>query len=128
MSGATREGGAPKRLAERTRRLCMGRLEQVRANIRRAYAAGRATVRPNHHEDLDDDEPLDLADLPTNGARSADDQVPFPLRISAAWSWRLLIVAAAATVVLWVVVKLHQVVIPVAIALLLSALLSPAVV
>src|SRR5947208_6024143 len=105
----------------------MGRVEQLRANIRRAHLAGRATVRPNSHEDLDDD-PIALAEPSVNGSRSADQQVPYPLRIAAAWSWRMLIVAAAGTVVLWVVAKLHQVVIPVAIALLLSALLSPAVV
>ena len=105
----------------------MGRVEQLRANIRRAYLAGRATVRPNSHEDLDDD-PIALAEPSVNGSRSADQQVPYPLRIAAAWSWRMLIVAAAGTVVLWVVAKLHQVVIPVAIAMLMSALLSPAVV
>src|SRR5439155_1234262 len=105
----------------------VGRVEQLRANIRRAYLAGRATVRPNSHEDLDDD-PIALAEPSVNGSRSADQQVPYPLRIAAAWSWRMLIVAAAGTVVLWVVAKLHQVVIPVAIAMLMSALLSPAVV
>jgi len=84
-------------------------------------------VRPNSHEDLDDD-PIALAEPSVNGSRSADQQVPYPLRIAAAWSWRMLIVAAAGTVVLWVVAKLHQVVIPVAIAMLMSALLSPAVV
>jgi putative heme transporter len=105
----------------------VGRLEQVRANIRRAYLAGRATVRPNNHDDFDDD-PIVLAEPSVDGSRSTDGQVPYPLRIAAAWSWRLLIVTAAATVVLWVIATLHQVVIPVAIALLLSALLSPAVV
>jgi putative heme transporter len=106
----------------------VGRLEMVRANIRRAYLAGRATVRPNHHHDDYDEDPLALPEPSVNGARGIEDQVPYPLRIAAAWSWRILIVAAAATVVLWVVTKLHQVVIPVAISLLLSALLSPAVI
>jgi len=101
-------------------------LEQVRDNIRRAYAAGRATMRPNHHEDLD--EPIVLADETTEVSANDDEQVPYPLRIAAAWSWRMLIVAAGGFAVLWAVAKLHQVVIPVAIALLLSALLSPAVV
>jgi predicted PurR-regulated permease PerM len=110
----------------------MGRLEQVRANIRRAYTAGRATVRPNHHEDLDDpivlDEPPPDGATPDHSTDHHEEQVPYPLRIAAAWAWRILIVAAAATAVLWVVAKLRQVVIPLAIALLLSALLSPAVV
>jgi predicted PurR-regulated permease PerM len=102
-------------------------LEQVRANIRRAYTLGRATVRPNHNDDLDD-EPIDGAHVPVDEPDGDDQQVSYPLRIAAAWSWRLLLVAAAGAAVLWGVAKLHQVLIPVAISLLLSALLSPAVV
>jgi predicted PurR-regulated permease PerM len=49
------------------------------------------------------------------------------LRIAAAWSWRMLVLVFAGAVLLYVVGKLHQVVIPVAIALLLSALLAPLV-
>jgi len=105
----------------------LSRFEQVRANIRRAYAAGRATVRPNNHDDLDD-EPIDGASLVLDQPDGDDQQVPYPLRIAAAWSWRLLIVVAAGAAVIWAVAKLHQVMIPVAISLLLSALLSPAVV
>jgi predicted PurR-regulated permease PerM len=103
-------------------------LEQVRANIRRAYSLGRATVRPNHNDDLDD-EPIDGAREPVEEEPNGDvHQVPYPLRTAAAWSWRMLLVAAAGAAVLWGVAKLHQVLIPVAISLLLSALLSPAVV
>jgi predicted PurR-regulated permease PerM len=58
--------------------------------------------------------------------RDAQD-VPYPLRIAAAWSWRLVIVAVAAAMLLYVVGKLHQVVVPVSIALLLTALLAPLV-
>jgi predicted PurR-regulated permease PerM len=105
----------------------LSRLEQVRANIRRAYAAGRATVRPNHHDEYDD-ELTHAAHISANGGAGGDDQeVPHPLRVAAAWSWRLLIVVAAVAAVIWVVGKLHAVVIPLAISLLLSALLSPAV-
>jgi predicted PurR-regulated permease PerM len=53
--------------------------------------------------------------------------VPYPLRIAAAWSWRLVIVAVAAAMLLYVIGKLHQVFVPVSIALLLSALLAPLV-
>jgi predicted PurR-regulated permease PerM len=103
-------------------------LEQVRANIRRAYALGRATVRSNNHDDYDD-EPIDGARGPVEEQQhnGDDHQVPYPLRIASAWAWRILIVAAAGAALLWGVAKLHQVLIPVAISLLLSALLSPAV-
>lgn len=56
-----------------------------------------------------------------------DAEVPHGLRLAAAWSWRMIIVIGGFAILLWALAKLHQVVIPVAIALLLSALLYPAV-
>jgi predicted PurR-regulated permease PerM len=53
--------------------------------------------------------------------------VPRTLRISAALAWRLLVVVAALAVIGTVVAYLAAIVVPVAIALLLAALLSPAV-
>jgi putative heme transporter len=102
----------------------VGRLEQVRANLRRAYLAGRATVsRPDEPED----EPPVIVPPPSDVPAGDDQHVPYPLRIAAAWSWRVLVVAAAAVALLWAVGRLHQVVVPVAISLLLAALLSPMV-
>jgi predicted PurR-regulated permease PerM len=54
-----------------------------------------------------------------------DEDVPRGLRIGAAWAWRLLILAAAGAVALWLVGRLKDVLIPLSIALLLSALLAP---
>ncbi|HCT75053.1 MAG TPA: AI-2E family transporter [Micromonosporaceae bacterium] len=56
-----------------------------------------------------------------------DAHVPYGLRTSAAWGWRIVVLAAAGYVLLWLVARLSQVLIPLAIALLLSALLAPAV-
>ncbi len=53
--------------------------------------------------------------------------VPRALRVSAAVGWRLLVVAAALYVIGTVVAYLAAIVVPVAIALLLAALLAPAV-
>jgi predicted PurR-regulated permease PerM len=86
----------------------------------------------NNHEP--DDDAIDPAELiappvavePTTTSRD-DEAVPRGLRIAAAWSWRLLIIAGAAAVVLWMIGRLQQVLIPLSIALLLSALLAPAV-
>ncbi len=115
------------------------------ANLRRAYTAGRASVRAARLDaavDQDDGflpaspagaAPADSATpvvraVVTPSLNSRDDaEVPHSLRIGAAWSWRLLIIAAGAMAVLWVVAQLRQVVIPVAIALLLSALMAPIV-
>ncbi|WP_019812677.1 AI-2E family transporter [Saccharomonospora saliphila] len=53
--------------------------------------------------------------------------VPRGLRISAALAWRFLVVVAALYVVVWIVGYLSVVVVPVAIALLLAALMAPGV-
>lgn len=114
----------------------MSRFGEVRAGLRRALDAGRrslrAAVEPGE-VDSDEEErpPVEPVPPPSPGEKhpvALDSQgVPYPLRIAAAWSWRMLMVAAAGVAVLWVIGKLHQVVIPIAISLLLSALLAPVV-
>src|SRR5271166_3126559 len=49
------------------------------------------------------------------------------VRKAAAWAWRLLIILAAAVALLWVVEKLEVIVVPVLLALMMSALLVPVV-
>jgi putative heme transporter len=59
---------------------------------------------------------------------SVDDQSVTPIvRKTAAWSWRLLVILAAVVALLWVVKRLEIIVVPVALATMLSALLMPAV-
>jgi predicted PurR-regulated permease PerM len=53
--------------------------------------------------------------------------VPRGLRVAAAFAWRFLLVIAALYVIMWLIGRLSVVVIPVSIALLVSALLAPAV-
>lgn len=61
------------------------------------------------------------------GRVSAEDAVSWPVRVTAAWAWRGLVVAAAVYVLLQVLSKLTLIVFPVAVALLLSALFSSGV-
>src|SRR6516162_324505 len=49
------------------------------------------------------------------------------VRKAAAWAWRLLVILGAVLAVLWVVKKLEVIVVPVLLALMISALLVPAV-
>ena len=57
-----------------------------------------------------------------------DDASVEPIvRKTAAWSWRLLVILAAVVAFLWVVEKLEVIVVPVLVALLVSALLVPVV-
>src|ERR1700758_2152436 len=57
-----------------------------------------------------------------------DDTAVEPLvRKVAAWAWRLLVILTAVVALLWVVKKLEIIVVPVLVALMISALLVPAV-
>ncbi|MBY0441817.1 MAG: AI-2E family transporter [Mycobacteriaceae bacterium] len=59
---------------------------------------------------------------------SVDDNSVEPIvRKTAAWAWRLVVIVAAVGVLLWVIRQLEIIVVPVLLALLLSALLVPAV-
>ena len=54
-----------------------------------------------------------------------NDDVPRGVRIAAAWAWRFLIIIAAIAVVVLIVIQLRLIVIPLFIAVLVSALLTP---
>ncbi|HEU5035393.1 MAG TPA: AI-2E family transporter [Nocardioides sp.] len=57
----------------------------------------------------------------------AQRHVPWGVDLAASWAWRFLVIAAAAYVILWLVAFFAVVAIPVAIALLVSALVIPLV-
>jgi predicted PurR-regulated permease PerM len=56
-----------------------------------------------------------------------DDSVEPIVRKTAAWAWRLLVILTALVALLWVLKRLEIIVVPVLLALMLSALLVPAV-
>src|SRR6478735_8183769 len=56
-----------------------------------------------------------------------DDAVPPVIHKGAAWSWRLLAILAFAVALIWVIARLQVIVVPVALALMLTALMIPAV-
>jgi predicted PurR-regulated permease PerM len=56
-----------------------------------------------------------------------DDSVDPVVRKAAAWAWRLLVILAAVVALLWLVNRLQVIVVPVALAVILTALLLPAV-
>ncbi len=65
--------------------------------------------------------------IATGPSRLDRAQVPWGLDLAAAWAWRLLIIAAAAYLLLWLVSFFSVITIPLAIALLISALSWPLV-
>ena len=68
----------------------------------------------------------DLAEVKPNSEPVTEKEaVPLTLRVAADWAWRLLVVAMAFAGFLYVAVKFQVIVVPVAIAVLLSVLLEP---
>jgi len=53
-------------------------------------------------------------------------QIPHGLRLTAAYAWRLIAIAAAAGILIWLVIQLKLLVIPLLISILITALLWPA--
>jgi predicted PurR-regulated permease PerM len=114
----------------------LGQLDHVRDNLKRAYEAGRDSVRQARADaraaDEDDDIDAPLVTTPIvvttpSPAQRDDLDVPRGLRVAGAWAWRILLLVAAVVAVIWVMAKLKLVVVPLVIALLLSALLAPLV-
>lgn len=66
--------------------------------------------------------------MPTDRTVSTqvDSAVPFALRVAAGYAWRLLLIAGAAGVVIWIVIQLKLLVIPLLVGILITALLWPA--
>lgn len=62
---------------------------------------------------------------PVGPTGPVDDSLPRGVRLGAAWSWRLLLIGAVVAVLIFVIVQLRLIVVPVLIAVLLSALLVP---
>lgn len=111
----------------------MVRFDRFRAIVRRARIAARESTRAARVQAKAPTE-----ELPVAAARPApplhastisrdDADVPHGLRIGAAWAWRLLVLGVLAYFLLRGVALLNHVVVPLVIALLLSALLTPAV-
>ncbi|GAB3601158.1 AI-2E family transporter [Microbacterium tumbae] len=59
-------------------------------------------------------------------ATESDHAVPYALRVTAGYAWRLLLIAAAVGVIIWLVIQLKLLVIPLLVGILVTALLWPA--
>jgi putative heme transporter len=115
----------------------VSRLQRVRDNLQKAYESGRESVRlaraeQDHSAEPDTEveflppAPDETGDHQSTASRD-DSEVPHSLRIASAWSWRLIVVGLVGWALLRFIGIISIVVIPLAIALLLSALLAPAV-
>lgn len=123
----------------------MSRFRQMWESIRRAYRAGQQSARAARSRAEEEpigqvqpapgtadsgqmvqNIPFTRLDSSAERQRPAEEAVPRSLRIAAAWSWRLIVVAAVAWGLLWIANRFILLVAPLMIALLLTGLLMPA--
>ena len=57
----------------------------------------------------------------------SESLVPRGVKVASEWSWRLLVIAALASVVIWLVIIFNEIVVAILVALLVTALLQPTV-
>ncbi len=105
----------------------MGRLSRIRRNLRRAYESSIQEPPEPVVAEPPLDEPEPAPEVHATTMSRDDAEVPHALRLAAAWSWRLIVVGVIGYVLLRFFGTIRIVVIPLSIALLLSALLTPAV-
>lgn len=127
----------------------MSRFEAMRRRLRRAYESGRESARADRADPDGAPEESGLASpaspgpvapagatvvgaeppafLPASTASRDDTEVPHALRIAAAWCWRLIVIGIVTWALLKIIGTIRIVIIPLTVALLLSALLAPAV-
>lgn len=115
----------------------MSRFARVIDQTRRAYQLARQRRARQRSAAYSNDEPprrsdstavADISDQPPGPPPSppVDDLVPRGLRVAAAWSWRIILIAALAIGVLWLMDRFLILVTPLLIGLLLAGLLAPA--
>ncbi|MBM9459541.1 AI-2E family transporter [Nocardioides sp. zg-536] len=92
--------------------------DEREARLFRRFAQQWAQLR----EERRHDGPPTFTTGPSNFRRA---EVPFGLDLAAGWAWRLLLIAASAYLVLWLIGYFSVVTVPLAIALLISALAAP---
>lgn len=95
----------------------LSRLRRLLATAGSPSAGGAATVEAAVPV------PVLVAAEPTSNTPA--DGVPWGLRVSAAWAWRFLLVAAATALLLWLFVQLAVVLVPVVLGLLITAIAAP---
>ena len=62
---------------------------------------------------------------PTPAPSGVDENLPAGIRLAGAWSWRLIVIAAAIAILIFLIIQLRLIVIPLLVAVLVSALLIP---
>ena len=125
MGVGNRVTGSMKRLRDSQQRKSQARFAQRAATVAAAWQASRADRR-------EASAPVESASLESASAESGESnftpaQVPHGVDLAAAWAWRLLVIGAAGYFALQLVSLFTVILLPVVIALLLTALVAPLV-
>jgi predicted PurR-regulated permease PerM len=119
MGVGNRVTGGMAKLRERQRRRSEDRFAE---RFAAQFAQQWSQLRADRQQDATAEPEIDPG--PTNFSRA---QVPWAVDLAAAWSWRFLVIAAAGAVITWVLARFSVIVIPVVVALLITALAVPLV-
>jgi predicted PurR-regulated permease PerM len=93
--------------------------------LRRSLAAQAAGNRASAQAERDAARDGDGPPVPPSPASVAEEHIPVALRVSAGWSWRLIITGAAIYILLMAIGRVRVVVIPLIAGLLIAALIHP---
>jgi predicted PurR-regulated permease PerM len=96
---------------------------RLRERLAKQFAQQWATVRAADRRP----EPEPVPVIPTGPSNFAPAHVPWGVDLAAAWAWRLLVIAAAGYLLARVLAFFAVITLPLAIALLIAALVSPVV-
>jgi putative heme transporter len=96
---------------------------RLRERLARQFAEQWATVRAADRRPEPEPAPI----IPTGPSNFAPAHVPWGVDLAAAWAWRLIVIAAAGYLLARVLAFFAVITLPLAIALLIAALVSPVV-
>ena len=96
---------------------------RLRERLARQFAEQWATVRAADRRPEPESAPI----IPTGPSNFAPAHVPWGVDLAAAWAWRLIVIAAAGYLLARVLAFFAVITLPLAIALLIAALVSPVV-
>jgi len=113
-------GDTPQGARRRRRERARARREEGDESLTARLIAQWVQLREERQEQL-------ASPLPLASTAQRRTEVPYGVELAASWAWRFLVIVAAAAVLMWVVGYLSLIVVPVVIAMLVTALVAPVV-
>ncbi|HEX6517465.1 MAG TPA: AI-2E family transporter [Nocardioidaceae bacterium] len=112
--------GVGSRMSSSMSRLRERRRERSDARFAERFAQQWAQLRAERRQD-------EVPAIEAGESNFASARVPYGVDMAAAWSWRFLVIVAAGAAIAWAIAKLDVIVLPLVIAVLITALAIPLV-